>query len=210
MENNKIQKTLIVMMIILVGATVSAYECQDNMEYWNSPCEVVTPVFNTSGVCNASVLNINNSNFNQTGVILTPVGDGTNNFTFNNTAIGTYSITISCNNYSATINLNTGTEEQEPGFNLWLILFAIFFALIIVGLYKRNYIMIFISGSLSLLMGVYVFKDGITVYGVTYWWVYPLGWIFIGLGIIITIVSSIKFMDVNEYGEDDEYEGGGF
>lgn len=195
--------------IISSVGIVGAYECQDNMAYWNSPCEVITPVFNASVGCNASILNINDSSMNSS-IGLTPVGDGTNNFTFNNTDIATYSITVTCNNYSATINLNMGTEEQEPGFNLWLILFIIFFILIIVGFYKKNYILIFISGCLPLLMGVWIFRDGITVYGVTLWWVYPLAWIFTGLGIIITIVSSIKFMEVNEDGYSDDEEGGGF
>ena len=120
---------------------------------------------------------------------LTSVGDGTNNFTFNNTAIATYSITVSCNNYSATINLNMGTEEEEPGFNLWLVLFIIFFILITMGIYRNSSIILFISGSLPLLMGVYIFKEGITVYGVTNWWIYPLAWIFTGLGLAITIIS---------------------
>ncbi len=204
-------KTLIILAFMIISvATATAYECQDNMPYWNSPCEVITPVFNASVGCSASVLNINDSNFNQS-VVLTPVGDGTNNFTFNNTVIATYSITVSCNNYSATINLNMGTEEEEPGFNLWLVLFIIFFTLIIIGLYKRSYVLTFISGTLPLLMGVYIFREGITIYDVTYWWVYPLAWIFIGMGILITIVSSIKFMAVNEYGNnDDDEEGGDF
>ncbi len=196
---------LFALMFVLVATTATAYECQDNMEYWNSPCEVITPVFNASAGCSASVLNINNSNFNQS-VVLTPVGDGTNNFTFNNTAIATYSITVSCNNYSATINLNMGTEEQEPGYNLWLVMFIIFFILIIMGLVKRSYVLTFISGCLSLLMGIYIFKEGITVYGVASWWIYPLAWIFTGLGLLVALVSSIKFMEINEDGYGGDYE----
>lgn len=197
--------TITIFAILLVTTMAAAYECQDNMAYWNSPCEVVTPVFNASAGCSASVLNINNSNLNQTAV-LTPVGDGTNNFTFNNTEIATYSITISCNNYSATINLNMGTEEEEPGFNLWFVLFIIFFMLVIIGLYKNSYVLTFISGCFPLLMGVYIFNEGITVYGVSFWWIYPLAWIFTGLGLIITLVSSIKFMASNEegFGDDDD------
>lgn len=200
----------LILMFVLITTTATAYECQDNMEYWNSPCEVVTPVFNISAGCNASILNINDSTMNQS-VGLTAVGDGTNNFTFNNTAIGTYSITVSCNNYSATVNINMGTEEEEPGFNLWLVMFIIFFLLVITGSYRKSYILTFISGCLPLLMGVYIFKEGITIYGVTQWWIYPLAWIFIGMGIVITIISSLKFMAVNEDGyDDDDDEGGEF
>lgn len=194
-------RILLVMVIFLtLVTTVVAYECQDNMAYWNSPCEIVTPVI-PIGSCNASILNINNTDMNYT-VGITPIGDGTHNFTFNYTDVATYSITLDCNNYSGTINLNMGTEEDEPGFNLWLILFAVFFISLIMGIFKYNYILLFISGALSLLMGIYIFQDGITIYGVSEWWVYPLAWIFIGIGLIITITSSIKFMDEAE-GEDD-------
>lgn len=203
----KIQLYIILaFMIVLAGTAVTAYECQDNMEYWNSPCEVVTPIFGVGAGCNASVLNINNTDMNYT-VGITPIVDGTNNFTFNYTDVATYSITFSCNNYSGTINLNMGTEEDEPGFNLWIILFVLFFILLALGLYRESYILTFISGCLSLLMGVYIFKEGITIYGVSSWWVYPLAWIFTGIGIMISIVSGIKVMAIAE-GEYEE--GGGF
>jgi len=209
MENKK--TTVGIFLLIVMCSLCPAYECQDNMEYWNSPCEVITPVFNASVGCNASVLNINDSSMNYS-IGLTPVGDGTNNFTFNQTAIATYSITVTCNNYSGTINLNMGTEEEEPGFNLWLVVFIIFSILIMAGAYIKNYILIFVSGCLPLLMGVYIFREGITIYGVDLWWVYPLGWIFIGIGLIITLLSSLKFMNENEgwRDRDNEYEGGGF
>lgn len=189
--------------IFLSMMLVSSYECQDNMEYWNSPCEVVTPVLSIAGGCNASVLNINDTGMNYT-IGITPIGDGTYNFTFNFTTIATYSITLSCNNYSGTINLNMGTEEDEPGFNLWLVLFIIFFILIIMGIYKANYILTFISGCLPLLMGVYIFKEGLTIYNISEWWIYPLAWIFVGLGIMITIISGMKFM------AESEMRGGGY
>ena len=100
-----------------------------------------------------------------------------------------------------------GTEEDEPGFNLWLVLFIIFFILIVMGIYRRNYVLTFISGGLSLLMGIYIFQEGITIYGVDEWWIYPLAWIFVGLGLIITLVSGIKYMAINE--EDYDEEAGG-
>lgn len=195
--------TIMAMGLFLLSFS-SAYECQDNMEFWNSPCEVVTPVFDITGGCNASVLNINNTDMNYT-IGLTGVGDGTNNFTFDYTDVATYSITVSCNNYSSTINLNMGTEEDEPGFNLWVVLFIIFFILILTGVYKRNYILIFVSGCLSLLMGIYIFEDGITIYSVESWWIYPLAWIFTGIGIMVSIASSIKIMAEAE-GKDNTYE----
>lgn len=201
----KTQTKIIIMLIgfYLALPIVYAYECQDNMEYWNSPCEVVTPVFDAPGGCNASILNINNTAMNYSTPI-SAIGDGTYNFIFNYTDVATYSITLSCNNYSSTINLNMGTEEEEPGFNLWLVLFIIFFILIIMGLYRNDYILMFVSGCLSLLMGIYIFREGLTVYGVSEWWIYPLAWIFTGLGIIISLVSSIKFIAKNEDGHDDD------
>ena len=183
--------------LLLVITSVSAYECQDNTEFWNSPCEIVTPILSEGAGCNALILNINDTKINQS-VPISEIGDGTYNFTFNYTDIATYGVTLSCSNYSSTVNVIFGSEEQEPGFNLWLMLFLLFFTLLTLAIYKENHIFLFFSGCVPLLMGIYMFNEGITVYGVGVWWVYPMAWIFTGLGIIITIVSGIKFMEENE------------
>lgn len=186
-----------VLIFILVVTSVSAYECQDNTEFWNSPCEVVTPILSEGDSCNALILNINDTKINQT-VPISAIGDGTYNYTFNYTDIATYSMTLDCSNYSSTINIILGTEEQEPGFNLWVMLFLMFFILLILGIYRESPALLFFSGCVPLLMGIYIFKEGITVYGVGVWWVYPMAWIFTGIGLMLSIISGIKFMEESE------------
>lgn len=187
--------------VLILGSSAAAYECQDNMEVWNSPCEVITPVL--SSVCDASVLNVNDTDMNYT-VTPSHIGDGTYNFTFNYTTIATYSITLDCDNWATTLNLNMGTEEDEPGFNLLIILGLIFSAMLVVGVIYKNYILLFMSGLYPLLLSIWIFSDGITVYGVTEWWVYPLAWIFLGIGLILILVSSLKMLHVSEGGGDDD------
>lgn len=194
----------IVVFVAFSITSVAAYECQSNTETWNSPCEVVTPVL--SAACGVSILNINNTDMNTT-TTMSPIGDGTYNFTFPYTDIATYSITLDCDNWASTININMGTEEEEPGLNLWIMIAILFSSMLVIGIMQQNYIMIFISGMYPILMGIWIFKEGVTIYGVENWFVYPLGWIFIGLGLILTLVSSIKQLEQSEYGNDD---GGDF
>lgn len=194
----------LVFIFILVITPVMAYECQDNTEFWNSPCEVVTPILSDGGSCNALILNINNTAINQS-VPISDIGDGTYNYTFNYTDIATYSMTLSCSNYSSTINVIFGSEEQEPGFNLWVVIALIFIAMISTGIIYRNYILIFMAGMYPLLMGIWIFKEGITIYGVDNWFVYPLGWIFVCIGLILTLLSSLKYLESSEYGDDEEW-----
>ena len=192
---------LIIVFVAFSGTSVSAYECQDNMESWNSPCEVVTPVL--SAACDALVLNINNTNMNYTTNI-SAIGDGTYNFTFDYTDVATYSITLDCDNWAGTINLNMGTEEDEPGFNLWVVISLIFAGMLGTGVVYRNYILIFMAGLYPLLMSIWMFQEGITIYGVDNWFIYPLAWIFLGIGLILILLSSLKLLDISENGDDDE------
>lgn len=193
-----------ILLILLTIAPAMAYECQDNTETWNTPCEIVTPVLTSA--CNVTILNINNTLMNQT-LSTSPIGDGTYNFTFNYTDIATYSITLDCDNWSGTVNVVMGTEEQEPGFNLWLMVAIIFSILLFVGLTFNSYILVFMSGCIPMIMSIWIFKEGITIYGVSEFWVYPLAWIFMGIALIIIILSSLKIISQAE-GYDDE--GGDF
>lgn len=196
----KVQITFLFIFLLAI-APVMAYECQDNMETWNSPCEVITPVLGAA--CDATIMNVNNTAMNYSTNI-SAIGDGTYNFTFNYTDIATYSVTLNCDDWAATINLNMGTEEDEPGFNLWVVIALIFTAMFSTGVIYRNYVLIFMAGLYPLLMSIWIFKDGITVYGVTEWWVFPLAWIFLGIGLILTLLSSLKLLDISENGDDDE------
>jgi len=86
----------------------------------------------------------------------------------------------------------------QEDFWIWLDLFIIFFILFVFGASRKNYVFIFCSGTLITLMGIWVFKEGISVFPITTWFIYPLGFIFIGLGIILTVCSGIEMIE--EYG----------
>lgn len=193
-------KKNILFMFILIGifliSLTSTYECQDQTSFWNVPCDLVTPVLDCS--LNATITNINNTLINSS-VLMTPVGDGTYNVTFNYSTIATYSVVL-CDNISGTVDVVYGIEEDEPQFNLWLVLFIIFFLLLIFGGLTSNYILLFAAGCLIMVMGLWIFSSGsFSLYSATtYWFVYPLAWIFVGLGIMLSVVSGIKYMELME------------
>lgn len=176
-------------MIFLIGIT-SAFECQDQTEFWNVPCDLVTPLINCSS--NSTIINVNDTDINMTAE-MTPVAGGVYNITFNYSAIATYSI-ILCDNTTASLDVVWGIEQSETNFNLWLMLFGIFLTLLIYGVAREDHIFLFFDGALMTLMGLWVLQDGISVYNFDYWWVMSFGWILIGIGIIMTIVSSIEMM----------------
>lgn len=177
-------------MFIFLISLVGAYECQDQTSFWNIPCDLATPVILCSG--NATIININNTAINTT-TSMTPVGAGIYNLTFPYTNISTYIVRL-CDNSTATIDVVHGNEESEPQFNLWLILFSVFFVLLIFGFYKGSHIFLFSAGTLSLIMGIWIFNDGISLYTVSDWWVYSLAWIVTGMGLILILVSSLDLI----------------
>lgn len=193
------KKILITLIIgIFLISLVSSYECKDQTSSWNIPCIMVTPVLNCSSSLIANVTNVANNSINSI-YNLSAVGDGVYNFTFNNSDVGTYSVVL-CDDASGTIDVVKGTEENEPEFNLWLIFLIIFFILLIFGTYKENYLLLFMSGCIVLIMGVWIFSSNtFSLYGASdYWFVYPLGWIFVGLGILLTVASSLEILRESE------------
>jgi hypothetical protein len=185
---------LLILGIVLLTSFTFAYECKAQTSQWNVPCVVVTPVLNCISIFNSNVTNVENNSIN-TYYNTSPVGDGTYLFTFNYSDIGTYSI-VNCDGSSGTIDVIKGTEENEPEFNLWFLFLIIFFLLLIFGTYFENYFLLFLSGCIILVMGVFVFSNNsFSLYNATdYWFVYPLGWIFTGLGILLTVVSGLEIM----------------
>jgi len=178
---------------------VLGIECQDETPYWDVPCTAVTPVITTCANYTAEILDVGNATSNNTASMLA-VGDGTYNITFNRSVIGTYSIVTICNNWSATVAVVDGFEG-EPGLNLWVVLFTIFGILLFFGVLWRNHTFLFSGGSLMLLAGLWVFREGITSYTVNNWWVYPLAWIFTGIGIIMTVGAGYDYLEEMAGGE---------
>jgi hypothetical protein len=190
--------TFSIVILFLLFSFVSAYECQDQTEFWNIPCDVVTPVVLCS--TNASITSLNNTAINSS-VPMTPVGDGTYNITFNYTTIGTYSIVL-CDSSSGTVDVIFGVEEDNPQLNLWLIFLIVFFILLVYGYSTESYFFLFLSGCIALISGLYIFsEDAFSLYAAAnYWFVYPLGWVFVGLGLMISIISGYKWMEETERG----------
>lgn len=193
---------ILIGMVLFIVPLCLAYECQDQTEFWNTPCEIITPIITCSGDYNATVMDLNDTSKNYT-TTMSPVGDGTYNFTFTYSGqrnISIYSITV-CDNSSATMDIIFGIEQYETNLNVWIDLFLVFGILFGVGAHRSNYFFMFAAGCLILLMGIWIFNDGLTVYSVTCasvgscsgeWWLYPLAWIFTGMGIILTVGAGIE------------------
>jgi hypothetical protein len=190
---------LLICMIFLFGI-VNAYVCQDDTDDDNIPCEIITPsAINCSK--NASVINLNTSaQFNYS---MGEVGDGTCNFTFNLTKDGTtfeigesFSIALRDKNWTGTLNI---VADEDPDVNLWLTFFIIFFILLIFGIawHNENYlgnIFLFAAGCLTLLMGIWIFQSGISIYGVSQYWVFPFAWILVGISVVLILYSSLDMI----------------
>jgi len=187
------KKIILVLSILFLIGFVSSYECKDQTSQWNVPCDIVTPVLDCT--TNASYVHLTDKSINGS-LPMSSVGDGTYNISFKLTTIGTYSWVL-CDNSSGTLDLIRGIEENEPEFNVWLLFFIIFFILLIFGSLRADYFLLFCSGCIMLTMGIFVFSENaFSLYSaVDYWFVYPLAWIFTGLGILLSVASGLKWMD---------------
>lgn len=190
------KKLIILLVLACFVLPVAAYVCQDDTDDDNMPCEVITPVVNCS--INASVINLNSSE--QFNYSMNSVGDGTCNFSVNFTVIGeSYSIVVE-DNSSSTINV---VADEDPDINFWWLYFIVFFLLLISGIIYHEKVIIgnillFAAGCQVLLAGIWVFQDGISIYGISVFWIYPFAWILVGLGIILTIYASYDMIHKEE------------
>ena len=122
-------KNIYLIMLIIGIPLVFSIACQDQTPIGDIPCEVVTPYID--GLCspndfNYTVFDLNNSVVVDSGN-LTPVGDGTYNFTFNQTNLWhSYSITI-CNKSLNASSLIIVITEEDTGWDLSIII--VFFIL---------------------------------------------------------------------------------
>ena len=134
---------LALFLIILIPLTSAIYSCNDDTDFNNVPCEVLTPVIDCVG--NLTVVNLNDSDtYNLT---LTSLGGGIYNTTFNNNSYPlSYSLTL-CDNSTATLNVGS----FDDGYNnkylyLYLTLFLISGTLYYFGLTLPDITMKFFSG----------------------------------------------------------------
>ena len=161
MEKNRIRFLLISFFFFLVFTLlfVSA-ACEDETDVEDIPCEAITPILTFSGDCNATILDLSSYDINYT-INITPVGDGTYNFTFNYTNISSYGITLDCGNYSATINVDHFDEDYN---DKWLYFYGFTLGLgillFVLGYKNENYILTLLSGFLFMAFSITFISQG--------------------------------------------------
>ena len=190
---------LIIFGILLVGTTFAYYVCQDETDNDYIPCQVITPKITCTGDYNVSITNLNTSVVTSVNFTDSPIGDGTYNFTFSGTGVGnSFSLRL-CDDSTATISI---IQDEDPDVNLWWVILVVFFFLLIGGFVWGNYLFFFLDGVLMILTGLWVFQNGISIYAVTQWWVYPFAWILMGIGLLLSIYSGYQMLE--------DYAGGKF
>lgn len=148
------KKILIIGICILLLPIVIGSICQDEQPIGDIPCSVVTPYINGNcGVYNYTVTNVNTSTVVDFGN-MSAVGDGTYNFTFNQTEMGNdYSLFI-CDNSTASITI-TSNQDSLWEFGLIFLLGGISLILAMIGynLDELNWPLrsVFLIGSLAIL-----------------------------------------------------------
>jgi hypothetical protein len=186
-QEAKMKKLLLLIIIVLLAiTTVSATICEDQTEIGNIPCEVITPtlnctdyVYNLTNISGGNLLIINGS--------MSPIGNGTYNFTFNQ-PLGSYQITL-CDTTTGTIEIVPNTSLSKL---LWFILLIIaptvFF---IIGTLREDWVFIFLAAIILIVAGVYLF---ITPLGISDLMDKIIAFLFFGLGAYLIIRTSINIL----------------
>lgn len=148
---------LALFLIILIPLTSAIYSCNDDTDFNNIPCEVLTPVIDCVG--NLTVINLNDSDtYNLT---LTSLGGGIYNTTFNNNSYPlSYSLTL-CDNSTATLNVGSFDDSYNNKYlYLYLTLFLISGTLYYFGLTLPDITMKFFAGIILTLTGITLMTVG--------------------------------------------------
>lgn len=114
------------------------------------------------------------------------------------TPYGDYTVFVYSSNKYASSAIFQVQTVQDRDLSLWALLFIVFFALLGLAFWTENYMFSFIAGCLILLMGVWAFSSGISIYSVDEYWMYPFAFILTGIGIFLTITSSVKWIAQEE------------
>lgn len=181
---------IIVALVLLLPLT-SAYVCKDVTEIQNLPCEVITPIINCSNyIYNLTNLTNGNNSLLITDGELSAIGDGTYNFSFNQT-YGSYSIVL-CNSNSATIDVIPEIEQTTWYGVLFMILIAIPILLFILSLKTGDLTFRTMSGFLFIIYGVGIYTTGYPILEDSFLQsILPL--VLLGLGFIILLVTAVNY-----------------
>ena len=197
---------IIIILGILLLITVGATEYKTDFDFDEDAniflyCEQnTTTACGSSTACNLTVLNVTNYMIAR-NVPMQNNTDGYYNYSFGkgNLSGGRYSGFAFC--YVGPLEIGQATfeftvGEYAPfGFWLWVMLLALFLGLLIFGFVRESHFLVFFAGMMAILMGIYIFSEGLPIYDVTTWWIYPLAWIFTGMGIILTVATGYEMIE---------------
>ncbi len=213
----KLKLTILMCMILIVLPIVSAdlntslpiCDMDNDIDISDMPCMEITPALtNWTGDCNVSIVNTNYSTINYT-INMTPYIEGKYNFSFdvnysNNTRTF-YTLTL-CDNSTTNVIVNFVETANELWY-IYLLFFFSFAIIFIIGELKENFIFKYIAGSFLLIIGLYLFVNGIPGQALSFLssgnssaWVSWASFILIFLGLAYTLRTVYE----NVWGGEEE------
>ncbi len=207
----KKQRLIIVVILLAVLPLISAAACPatNEVDISDMPCEEITPIIQNQTECNVTITDINNSNNNYT-IEMTQRGDDSWNYSFNvnysNSSVTSYYQTL-CDNSTSTVTINFEETANEYWY-IFLLFFLVFAVIFIIGEWKQNFIFKYIAGALLLIIGLYIFINGIPGQALSFLdsgdssaWVSWTSFILIFLG----LAYSLKTVYQNVWGGEEEW-----
>ncbi len=165
------KQTFLILTILLVlpltmaslNTTQPICDMDNDIDISDMPCMEITPALtNWTGDCNVSIVNVNQSNINYT-INMTPYIEGKYNFSFDvvysNSTQSFYTLTL-CDNSTTNVTINF-TETANELWYIYLLFFLAFAVIFIIGEWKGNFIFKYIAGAFLLMIGLYIFVNGI-------------------------------------------------
>lgn len=178
------KKLFLLFIIVFAIASASATICQDKTEIGDIPCQVITPYLNcTNYVYNLT--NISDGNLLITNGAMNPIGNGTYNFTFNQT-LGSYQITL-CDTTTGTIDVTTDVNY----FILAILIVAIL--LLILSKITGDFPFEIFSGILFLIFGFFNYFNPII--SVSTFVDNTISFVIFGIGLFLLFNSIFKLID---------------
>ena len=149
---------IFLLMLMVLPLSSAVYSCNDDTDFRNIPCEVVTPVLDCVG--NLTIINLNDTDDNYT-LILYDIGGGIYNATFTNNSYPLSYSLETCDNSTATLNVGSFDEEYNNKYlYLYLTLFLISGTLYYFGLTLPDITMKFFAGLTLTLTGITLITIG--------------------------------------------------
>lgn len=170
--------------LFLAMTTVSATICEDRTEIGDIPCEVITPylnctdyIYNLTNISSGNLLIINGS--------MSPIGNGTYNFTFNQT-LGSYQITL--------CDTTTGIIEVITDMNYFILaILVVAILLLVLSKITGDFPFEIFSGILFLIFGFFNYFNPII--SVSTMADNAISFVIFGIGLFLLFNSIFKLLD---------------